>query len=118
MLISATSRHNCISISQLSDTGINIIFISSGVITVAHGVASACSRPEGGLHKSSLQNFLFLSSGPVLNIGSQTPEVDDHDVWHRRLRAILEAMRKTHRGGGARSKIFQCQKLEELSVLL
>ena len=74
MLIFDTIRHNCISISQtLSDNGINVICTPSGV-TLANGVASVCGRCEDGLYKLSLQDFLSLSYGLVLNVGSQNDE--------------------------------------------
>ena len=51
-----------------------------------------------GLCKLSLQDFLTLTSGPVLKIGSQKPDVDDLDWWHCRHtdtshQAICKAMR-------------------------
>ena len=83
-------RHNCISVSQLSDIGIIVSFTPTGV-AVANG------RREGGLYKLSLRDLLSLSSVSVCNIGSQRPDVDDLVLWHRRLadtshRAIREAV--------------------------
>ena len=48
VLISGTIRHQCISISQLSDIGVNVTFTLS-CFTVANGVASVCDRREGEL---------------------------------------------------------------------
>ena len=48
VLLSDTIRHNCISISQLSDIGINV---TPPGVTVANGVASFCGRGEGRLYK-------------------------------------------------------------------
>ena len=88
---SDTIQHNCISISQLSDNGINVIFTPSGV-TVANGVTFVCCRREGGLYKLSLQDILSLSSGPVLNIRSQNPDSADTsaDTSHRAIREALQ----------------------------
>ena len=76
VLISDTIRHNCISVSQLSDIGITVSFTPTGV-TVANGVTSVCGQREGGLDKLSLSDLLSLSSVSVCNIGSQCPNVDD-----------------------------------------
>ena len=97
MLISDTIRHNCISVSQLSDIGITVSFTPTGVV-VANGVHSGYGRREGVLYKLSLNDLLPLSSISVCTIGSQRPDVDDLDLWHRRLadtshRAIREAVR-------------------------
>ena len=97
VLISNTIRHNCISVSQLSDIGITVSFTPTGV-SVANGVTSVYGRRESGLYKLSLHDLLSLSSVSVCNIGSQRPNVDDLDLWHRRLadtshRAIREAVR-------------------------
>ena len=68
-------------------------------VAVANGVHSVYGRREGGLHnKLSLSDLLSLSSLSVCNIGSQRPDVDDLDLWHRRRddtshRAIREAVR-------------------------
>ena len=86
VLISDTIRHNCISVSQLSDIGITV-FTPTGV-TVANGVTSVYGRREGGLFKSSLHDLLCLSSVSVCNFGSQRPNVDDLDLWHRRLASM------------------------------
>ena len=69
VLISDTMRHNCISVSQLSDIGITISFTPTGV-SVANGVTSVYGRREGGLYKLSLHDSLSLSSASVCNIGS------------------------------------------------
>ena len=98
VLISDTIRLNCISVSQLSDIGITVSFTPTGV-AVANGVTSVYGRREDGLYnKLSLHDLLSLSSVSVCNIGSQRPDVDDLDLWHRRLadtlhRAIREAVR-------------------------
>ena len=97
VLISDTIRHNCISVSQLSVIGITVSFAPTGV-AVANGVTSVYGRREGGLYKLSLHDLLPLSSVSVCNIGSQRPDVDDLDLWHRRLAdtshcAIREAVR-------------------------
>ena len=91
VLISDTIRHNCISVSQLSDIG-----IPTGV-AVANGVTSVYGRREGGLYKLALCDLSSLSSVSVCNIGNQRPDVDDLNLWHRRLadtlhRAIREAV--------------------------
>ena len=84
VLISDTIRHNCRSVSQLSDIGITVSFTPTGV-AVANGVTSVYDRREGGLYKLSLHDLLSLSSVSVCNIGSRRPDVDDLDLWHRRL---------------------------------
>ena len=60
VLISDTIRHNCISVSQLSDIGITVSFTPTGV-AVANGVTSVYGRREGGLCKLSLSDLLSLS---------------------------------------------------------
>ena len=67
-------------------------------MSVANDVTSVYGRREGGLYKLSLHDLLSLSSVSVCNIGSQRTDVDDLDLWHRRLaytshRAIREAFR-------------------------
>ena len=84
VLISDTIWHNRISVSQLSDIGITVSFTPAGV-AVANGVTSVYGRREGGLYKLSLHDLLSLSSASVCNIGSQRPDMDDLDLWHRRL---------------------------------
>ena len=97
VLISDTIRYNCRSVSQLSDIGITVSFTPTGV-AVANGVTSVYDRREDGLYKLSLHDLLSLSSVSVCNIGSRRPDVEDLDLWHRRLtdtshRAIREAVR-------------------------
>ena len=82
MLISDTIRHNCISVSQLSDIGITVSFTPTGVV-VANSVASVYGPREGGLYRLSLHDLLSLPSVSVCNIGSQRPDVDDLDLWYR-----------------------------------
>ena len=53
VLIYDTIRHNCISVSQLSDIGITVSFTPTGV-SVANSVTSVYDRREGGLYKLSL----------------------------------------------------------------
>ena len=103
VIISDTIRHNCISVSQLSAIGITASFTPTGV-AVANGVTSVYGRREGGLYKLSLHDLLPLSFVSVCNIGSQRPDVDDLDLWHRRLadtshRAIRETVRNKLMGG-------------------
>ena len=94
VLISDAIWHNCISASQLSDISITVSFTPTGV-AVANGVTSVYGRREGGLYKLSLSDLLSLSSVSVCNIGSQRPDVDDLDKWHRRLADTLHhAIRK------------------------
>ena len=112
VLISDTIRHTCISVSQqLADIGITVSFTPTGV-TVANGATSVYGRREGGLYMLSLSDLLSLSSVSVCNIASQRPNVDDLDLWNRRLadksyRAILEAVRnKLIEGVPLDSKLF------------
>ena len=51
------------------------------------GCDSVIGPREGGLYLFPLVNFISLSSSfpTVLNIGSQTPNIDVLDLWHRRL---------------------------------
>ena len=65
---------------------------------------------------SCLSDWLSLSSVSVCNIGSQRPNVDDLDLWHRCLadtspRAIREAIRnKLIEGVTLDRKIFKNRK--------
>ena len=48
-----------------------------------------------------LRDFLCLTSGPVINIESQKPDLDDLDLWHQRLAdtshcTICETVLKKH----------------------
>ena len=70
VLIFDTIRHNCISVSQLSDIGITVSFTPTGV-AVANGVTSVYGRCEGGLYKLSQNDLLSLSSVSVCNIGAR-----------------------------------------------
>ena len=63
--------------------GITVSFTPTGV-AVANGVTSVYGRREGGLYKLFLHDLFTMSSVSVCNIGSQRPDVDDLDLWHRR----------------------------------
>ena len=92
VLISDTIQHtNCISISQLSDLGINVTFSFSGA-ALANCVTSC------GVYSCPCRIICLCQLEQVLIVGSQNPDIDDLDLWHRRQadtshRVILEAAR-------------------------
>ena len=55
----------------------------------------------------SLQNFLSLSSGPVLNIGSQKRDVDNLNLWYQYLADTSHRVKRE----------AMCNKLMERGVL-
>ena len=99
VLISDDIRHNCISVSQLCDLGYEVK-VSKERVELCLGCDSVFGPREGGLCLLPFVNLVSLSSPfpTVLNIGSQTPDIDVLDLWHRRLadtsnRVIREAVR-------------------------
>ena len=85
-LISDDIWHNCISVPQLCDLGYEVK-LSKERVELCVGCDSVTGPREGGLYLFPLVNFVSLSSSfpTVLNIGSQTPDIDVLDLWHRRL---------------------------------
>lgn len=98
VLLSDNISHNCISISQLCDHDYTITFTKSHA-HIQHPNAVITGQRIGGLYTLPVEDFLSLNfSSSVLNIGSQIPDVDVLDLWHRRLadtahRVIRESVR-------------------------
>jgi hypothetical protein len=100
VLISPDIRHNCISVSQLCDLDFSVQFNKTSII-ISHGSVKVMGTRRHGLYELSSSEFSKLVSPDdiyLFNIGSQTPDIDEVDLWHRRLgdtahHKLIEAVR-------------------------
>jgi len=82
----------------LCDLGYTITFTKNSVKIENPDYTQYGSR-DGGLYQLSLSDLISVpTSSQTLNIGSQTPDIDVLDLWHRRLadtshRVIRESVR-------------------------
>jgi hypothetical protein len=100
VLVSPTIRHNCISVSQLCDLGLELHFSSAG-LKISSPFVSVQGSCVNGLYELNFQDLEKVVSPELLylyNIGSHAPDIDEVDLWHRRWgdtahHKLIEAVR-------------------------